>query len=274
MSHSASENGTKPAISENTPLLGSSTNEPVNDAEILNHEAHENGGPKPHHEKPLPKLQIFLLCYARIVEPIAFFGIFPFISEMIYKTGNIEQTDVGFYAGLIVCPRPPHSPLPILTYGAGINVLIHANDADDSMGSCCGSHWKEASPCFLPCWDGDRDGYLWPQQEYLADGAFQMLCWGLCGDYCVRLSPSSLDFDTRVGLTGSRTVRAMITENSTKETQARAFSVFAFSGNLGIFLGPMIGTFDLTMNIRSRADIGRRCTGRSSNADRRDFQAH
>jgi hypothetical protein len=50
--------------------------------------------------------------------------------------------------------------------------------------------------------------------------------------------------------------------------------VFAFSGNLGIFLGPMIGMFDLTMNIRSRADIGRRCTGRSSNADRRDFQAY
>jgi MFS family permease len=108
----------------------------------------------------------------------------------------------------------------------------------------------------------------------LADGAFQMLRWSLCGDYCVRLSASSLDFDARVGLTGSRTVRAMITENSTKETQARAFSLFAFSGNLGIFLGPMLGTFNLTINIRSRADIGRRCTGRSSNADRRNFLAH
>jgi hypothetical protein len=33
----------------------------------------------------------------------------------------------------------------------------------------------------------------------------------------------------------------MITENSTPRTQARAFSFFAFSGNVGIFLGPLIG---------------------------------
>lgn len=38
------------------------------------------------------------------------------------------------------------------------------------------------------------------------------------------------------------TVRAMLTENSTKATQARAFSYFAFAGNLGIFVGPLIGT--------------------------------
>ena len=37
------------------------------------------------------------------------------------------------------------------------------------------------------------------------------------------------------------TVRAMLSEISTKHTQARAFSFFAFSGNLGIFLGPLIG---------------------------------
>jgi hypothetical protein len=33
----------------------------------------------------------------------------------------------------------------------------------------------------------------------------------------------------------------MITENSTAKTQARAFSFFAFAGNVGIFLGPLIG---------------------------------
>jgi MFS family permease len=37
------------------------------------------------------------------------------------------------------------------------------------------------------------------------------------------------------------TVRAMVTENSTAKTQARAFSFFAFAGNVGIFLGPLIG---------------------------------
>ncbi|THW36763.1 MFS general substrate transporter [Aureobasidium pullulans] len=37
------------------------------------------------------------------------------------------------------------------------------------------------------------------------------------------------------------TVRTMLSENSTLKTQARAFSLFAFAGNVGIFLGPVIG---------------------------------
>lgn len=37
------------------------------------------------------------------------------------------------------------------------------------------------------------------------------------------------------------TVRAMITENSTAKTQARAFSFYAFTRNLGIMIGPLIG---------------------------------
>ena len=36
-------------------------------------------------------------------------------------------------------------------------------------------------------------------------------------------------------------IRAMISENSTKKTQARAFSFWAAAGNLGIFIGPFIG---------------------------------
>lgn len=39
------------------------------------------------------------------------------------------------------------------------------------------------------------------------------------------------------------TVRAMLSENSTKHTQARVFSFFAFANNMGIFIGPLIGTF-------------------------------
>jgi hypothetical protein len=35
----------------------------------------------------------------------------------------------------------------------------------------------------------------------------------------------------------------MITENSTPRTQAKAFSVFAVAGDIGLFLGPLIGEF-------------------------------
>jgi MFS family permease len=40
------------------------------------------------------------------------------------------------------------------------------------------------------------------------------------------------------------TVRAMLSENSTKATQARAFSLFAFAGNVGLFVGPVIGRYN------------------------------
>lgn len=74
-------------------------------------------------DKPLPKLQIFLLCYCRVVEPIAFFSIFPFINKMIEDTGGVREEDVGFYSGLIVrltrvmlvpnsMPSCPHHSLP------------------------------------------------------------------------------------------------------------------------------------------------------------------
>lgn len=36
-----------------------------------------------------------------MIEPIAFFGIFPFINKMIEEMG-VEEADVGFYSGLIV----------------------------------------------------------------------------------------------------------------------------------------------------------------------------
>lgn len=40
------------------------------------------------------------------------------------------------------------------------------------------------------------------------------------------------------------TIRTMFSEISTKKTEARAFSLFAFSSNLGIFLGPLLGRFE------------------------------
>lgn len=90
------------ASDERTPLLA--TNGQIaqpNEEPLL----HSNGNTNDDDEdKPLPRTQIFLLCYARIVEPIAFFAIFPFINKMVYETGGIDAADVGIYSGWIVCP--------------------------------------------------------------------------------------------------------------------------------------------------------------------------
>lgn len=85
------------AGNETTPLLSAPSATPAEDQLLLEAQLRSDED-----EKPLPKAQIFMLCYARIVEPIAFFSIFSFINQMIWETGNLKEADVGFYSGLIV----------------------------------------------------------------------------------------------------------------------------------------------------------------------------
>lgn len=96
-SSSLSEMAVPAAVDEVTPLLGAV--QPV--------QAKDNAPPQyspydAREDAPIPKTQVFLLCYARLVEPVAFFTIFPFINKMIMETGNMEEADVGFYTGLVV----------------------------------------------------------------------------------------------------------------------------------------------------------------------------
>lgn len=51
---------------------------------------------------PMPRLQIYILCFVRMVEPVAYFSIFPYLNQMILETGNVAEEDVGFYSGWIV----------------------------------------------------------------------------------------------------------------------------------------------------------------------------
>lgn len=100
--------------SETTPLLAASSENPITqaDSETLDinkvggtatiEEEQEQENENEDEDKPLPMGQIMLLCYARLVEPIAFFSIFPFINQMIQEVGGVEEEDVGFYSGLIV----------------------------------------------------------------------------------------------------------------------------------------------------------------------------
>jgi hypothetical protein len=64
-------------------------------------------------DAPLPKLQLLFLLLARTVEPIAYFCIFPYINQMLFDTGEVKETDVGFYSGLIVCTLKYHTRLAL-----------------------------------------------------------------------------------------------------------------------------------------------------------------
>ncbi|KAM0259838.1 hypothetical protein ACHAQJ_003082 [Trichoderma viride] len=180
--------------SETTPLITSKTTE----NEVEDGAAHAPPG------KPLPKMQVFLLCFAKAMEPIAFFAIFPFIAQMVQRNGNLPDSDVGFYSGLIES-----------LFSATQMVVL----------------------------------YFW---GYLADtvGRKPVLLWSLIGmavaTFFFTVSTTiwqMIMFRCIAGVfSGSGLViRTMLSDHTTSETQAVAFSWFAFANNVGIFLGPIIG---------------------------------
>lgn len=153
---------------------------------------------------PLPKWQIFWLCFARMVEPMAFFSIFPYINQMAQRNGNLADTDVGFYSGLI-------ESLFSLTQAL---VMIFWGKAADSFGR---------KPVLVLSLIGVS---MTTSVFGMARTLWQMILFrSLAGVFAATIV----------------TIRTMLTELSTPRTQAMAFSWFAFSGNLGIFLGPLAG---------------------------------
>ncbi|KAF4341010.1 tetracycline resistance protein (probable transport) [Fusarium beomiforme] len=165
--------------------------------------AEEAGVVKPA-EKPFPKFQVLLLCYARVMEPIAFFSIFPFIAQMVQENGNLPKTDVGFYSGLIES----------LFSATQMIVLLSWSQLADRIGR---------KPVLLITLFGTAVG---PVLFGMSKTIWQMILFRCIAGL---FSGSGL------------VIRTMLSELSTPETQAKAFSWFAFGGNIGIFLGPIIG---------------------------------
>jgi MFS family permease len=64
---------------------------------------------------------------------------------------------------------------------------------------------------------------------------------GLFSGAVVYVAPDSIFAMLRAANIADSAIRASITENSTKETQASAFSLFAFYGNIGLFAGTLLG---------------------------------
>ncbi|KAL1877342.1 hypothetical protein VTK73DRAFT_8715 [Phialemonium thermophilum] len=196
------------AVDENSPLLGQETRASQSSgdeiSETPSNEVHGGYDGGSSNDKPLPKFQVGLLCYARVVEPMAFFCIFPYISQMAQENGHLADADVGFYSGLI-------ESLFSLTQ---MVVMIFWGRASDRIGR---------KPVLV---------------FSLAGVTIATAIFGLArtiGQMILFRCLSGVFAGTIV------TLRTMIAEHSTSKTQARAFSWFAFTGNLGLFLGPLLG---------------------------------
>ncbi|KAH5379811.1 hypothetical protein HBI46_036450 [Parastagonospora nodorum] len=196
------------ASDETTPLLRSIDPAPINEAPgqtpADNEDAVQEINNEDDQQVPLPKAQIFWLCYTSVVEPIAFFGIFPYINSMIEIVGNVNKDEVGFYSGLIES----------LFSATQMCVMLLWGKASDRYGR---------KPVLVLSLIGVS----------VATTLFGMsqTLWQMIVARCF----AGVFAGTVV------TVRAMLSENSTKYTQARAFSYFAFARNLGLFLGPLLG---------------------------------
>ncbi|KAI1420048.1 major facilitator superfamily transporter [Xylaria sp. FL1777] len=154
--------------------------------------------------KPFPKAQIFLLCYARLIEPVAFFSIFPYINQMVQENGNLAEEDMGFYSGLI-------ESLFSLTQ---MLVMVLWGRAADRIGR---------KPVLV---------------SSLFGVAVSTAFFGFA-----KTIPQMILFRCIAGVFAGSivTIRTMISELSTRETQATAFSWFAVAGNIGILVGPLVG---------------------------------
>ncbi|EPE05819.1 major facilitator superfamily transporter [Ophiostoma piceae UAMH 11346] len=178
------------ATGETTPLLTSSNG------------AQSSAGATD--ESRIPKKQVALLCFARLIEPIAFFSVFPYINQMVQDNGSIADTDVGFYSGVIESLFSLTQAIVMLSWGRAADrfgrkpVLVLSLIGMASATALFGTARTLGQMIAFRCLAGVFSGTI-------------------------------------------VTIRTMLAEHSTTATQARVFSWFAFSGNLGIFLGPLLG---------------------------------
>lgn len=155
-------------------------------------------------DERMPYTQILLLCYASLAEPVAYFSIFPFINAMIAETGSIPEASVGFYSGMIESLFSLVQMVLMIFYGR----------MSDRLGR---------KPILVFSLAGVS----------IATALFGMsrTLWQMIMFRCL----------AGVFAGSVVTVRTMLSENSGKKTQGRAFAWYMFTRNMGIFLGPLVG---------------------------------
>ena len=206
---------------ERTPLLGSletsgQSSGDISHANSRAEHAQKPGGVEPQNlpakadehdpdnDRPMPTRQVLLLCFVALQDPVACFAIFPFINQMIERTGDIEPADVGFWTGAIESLYSFVQMLVMLVYGRiadriGRKPVLVFSLAGVSVASAIFGTSKT----------------LW-----------QMLLFRSIAGF----------FSGGVVI-----IRTMISENTTKTTQAKGFGWYMFARNTGILIGPILG---------------------------------
>lgn len=155
-------------------------------------------------DKPMPYGQIILLCFASTIEPVSYFGIFPIVSDMLMKVGGLDYENISLWSGLIEALFSIVQMSVMITYGKLADRIGRKPVLVFSLFGIAG-----ASALFG-----------------LSQALWQMVLFRAI---------------TGLFAGSSVTIRAMLSELTTKKTQARAFSWYMFARNIGIFVGSLIG---------------------------------
>ncbi|PHH58887.1 hypothetical protein CDD81_4178 [Ophiocordyceps australis] len=154
--------------------------------------------------KPLPTFQILLLCYARLMELIAQYSVYPYIAQMIQRNQHLRQSDVGLYSGLVE------------------SIFTVAETAVLALWCYLADHIGRKSALVFSLIGMAVGPVLFGVASSIAE---MMLYRCLGGAF------------SGAGLI----IRTMIGDHTTSETQAVAYSWFAMADNLGAFVGLIIG---------------------------------
>ncbi|KAG9021960.1 hypothetical protein FRB95_001085, partial [Tulasnella sp. JGI-2019a] len=178
--------------SERTPLLGSDPTPP--DAEALKQTKAVT---------PLPKKQLFVLCFMRFSEPVCYQVIFPFINEMLIFHGI---SNPGYSSGLI----------------EGIFAFAQL---------CTVYYWGSLS---------DRIGRRPVLLYGLAGVAFFTSCFGLSLNFPMIVA---FRFLSGASNGNAAVLKSAIAEVTDETNRARAFTLLPTSWAIGSIIAPAIGGF-------------------------------
>ncbi|KZT54706.1 MFS general substrate transporter [Calocera cornea HHB12733] len=156
---------------------------------------------------PLPKLQVFAVCFMRLVEPMSIWVIFPFINEMVHATGIVSTPEeVGYYSGLVESAYHFAQFLTSYFWGA----------LSDKIG-------RRSVLCF---------GLIGLMGGTVVFGFIKVYYWMVI----VRFIMAALNGNAAVG-------KCVLGEVTDATNQARAFSFLSPAWAIGSILAPIIGGF-------------------------------
>ncbi|KAF8636255.1 hypothetical protein AX16_011025 [Volvariella volvacea WC 439] len=155
---------------------------------------------------PLPKLQLFIIIFIQISEPVTSTVIYPFVNDLIRSLGvtNGDEKQTGYYVGIVES----------IFYAAEALTVVHWGRASDIIGR---------RPILL---------------GGVAGLAFSMLGFGLSKYYWMLILSRCMQgaFNGNIGV--MKSVMGEITDST---NAAQAFSFLPVAWSIGSTVGPLIG---------------------------------